>query len=656
MTQKYVVSTLATGFRFFPTVSHYSITLLLLSSMAYSSQISANFIDFAHLQQQTNSMHQEKIITLASSLQNNREHQHSRFIRDLNKNIRKKLNQIFPSKKAETVPIQPQLDIINATKKDKNQQVLTDSFIAEFALAQGNVPAALETYQQLVQDYNQPNLNERALKTALEYSDIDTALQISKKWVQGYPNDVPALFYLAHLSLKAGEYQTAIRTLDQILAIDDQADLEGILAGIYPENAEERQALFHTLQQLNKKDNPSVLVMLAGLDAQNGDYQAALKKVDKALKRRPQMSSFIILKANLYFASKRPDLALAWLDKNTTTQKTPDVGLYEVQYLVKNNQHKQALAKLQKMLLTWKNHEQLLFLAGVTSIDLKQAKLAEQYLSQLIHSHRYQDEANYYLAINAERQKQFDKANRYYLATDGNLYTVARKNMAKLYQKQNRSDEMIRLLTQERVSHPHQASFLYQLQVQLLKQNNQIALANQLLDEAIQQMPENTELIYEQVLILDPLLEQEKIQQRLDELLIIEPQNPVFLNAYAYTLARQNRDLDTAKKYAEQALADAPDQPAILDTLGYIAFLQNDFIRAIQYFEQAFSLNPSLTTGTRYAQALYMHGDHQRFAHILAELSKKYPQDKEVNQLKQLLLQSNLQDFSLQSESEGKPE
>lgn len=656
MTQKYVISMLAKGFRFAPTISHYSITLLLLSSMAYSSQISANFIDFAHLTQQTSSIHQEKIITLASSLQNNREQQHRRFIRDLNKNIRKKLNQIFPSKKAEVVPIQPQLDIINATQKNKNQQALTDSFIAEFALSQGNVPVALETYQQLVKDYNQPNLNERALKTALEYSDIDTALNISKHWVEGYPNDVPALFYLAHLSLKAADYQIAIRTLDQILALDDQADLEGILAGIYPENNTERQALYTTLQQLNKKDNPSVLVMLAGLDAQNGDFQAALKKVDKALKRRPQMSSFIILKANLYFASKRPDLALAWLDKNTTTQKTPDVGLYEVQYLVKNNQHKQALAKLQKMLLTWKNHEQLLFLAGVTSIDLKQAKLAEQYLSQLIHSQRYQDEANYYLAINAERQKQIDKAIRYYLATDGNLYTVARKNMAKLYSKQNRSDEMVRLLTQERVSHPHQASFLYQLQVQLLKQNNQIALANQLLDEAIQQMPENTELIYEQVLILDPFIDQEKIQQRLDELLIIEPQNPVFLNAYAYTLARQNRDLDTAKKYAEQALADAPDQPAILDTLGYIAFLQNDFIHAIQYYEQAFERNPSLTTGTRYAQALYMHGDHDRFAKILLELSKKYPQDKEVNQLKQLLLQSNSQDFSLQSESEGKPQ
>ncbi|MFB2588176.1 tetratricopeptide repeat protein [Acinetobacter sp. c1-l78] len=677
------------------TVPLYSSIFLSLGSMAYSSQISANMIEFAKidtnfaqnvpskvLRYKDRFLHQRHFsLKLAQKLlkqptfkakQKNTTTQRQGNLNRHGTLVKHHLRQ-SPSQKAlilaqlnnqkttdnlaaqslsqqsQTMIFDPNLlteqftihllsedNAPNQTRVLDTSGALLPTFAAEFALAQGNIPEALRTYQSVVEQYNLPDLNERALKTALEYSDIDSALNISKRWVEGYPDDVPAMFYLAHLSLKAGEYKTAIKTLEQILTLDENADLEGILAGIYPDSDEERKALFDALKQINKKDNPSVLVMLAGLEAQNGEYDSALRKVDSALRQRPHVSSFVILKANLYFASNRPDLALAWLDKSTPYQKTPDVGLYEVQYLVKNNQHKTALAKLQKMLKSWPENERLLFLAGVTSIDLKQAKSAENYLSKLTTSGRYQDDANYYLGINAERLKEYDKAIEYYLAADGNLYTASRKNLAKLYLAQDRSGEMIRLLTQERVSHPHQASFLYQLQVQLLKQNGQGDIANQLLDEAIQQMPENTELIYEQVLLLDPLHDKEKLKQRLDTLLVIEPDNPVFLNAYAYTLARQNRQWADAKRYAEQALSIAPDQASILDTLGYIAFLQNDYAAAVDYLAQAFQNSHSVSIGVRYAHALYMHGEHDKFDKVLDELIQNYPLDKDVQQLQLL--------------------
>jgi tetratricopeptide (TPR) repeat protein len=519
-----------------------------------------------------------------------------------------------------------------------NNSAFLAVFTAEFALAQHNVAQSLDTYQDLVMVYNLPNINQRALEVALEVNDISAALDIAKRWHQRYPTDVPAMFYLAHLALRAQQYTLAAHTLDQILSLDANADLEGILDGIYPESIADRQALLLALNHINQHHHPSLLVMVAGLEAQNEQYGSALSKVNAALQQRPNVASFIILKANLLFASNQPTQALKWLDSNSLKQSSSDVGLFEVQYLIRQNQTLTALSKLKTLLGKWPTDEQLQFLAGITSIDLKQYEQAESYLAALQHADNYRDQANYYLAVNAERKKDFVDAIELYKAVDGHFYTVSRKNLVAIYLAANNSGDAIRFLTQERVSHPHQASFLYQLQAQILDTINQKPRAIALLDEAIQQMPDDAELIYAQVLLFDPFLDKDRLDQALNKLLDIEPNSPTFLNAYAYTLALQNRKLDIARKYAEKALSYAPQQASILDTLGYIAFLQNDLATAVKALAEAYALSPNLSIGLRYAKALYISGDMSGFKSLCQTLQKNYPHDPEVMELLHLLL------------------
>lgn len=530
-----------------------------------------------------------------------------------------------------------QIYAINSITTIENEAFLP-VFIAEFALNRGDHHHALSTYYSLVENYNLPTLNERALEIALQIQDIESALNIARLWREQYPNDVPAMFYLAHIALKANQYTLAATTLDRILHIDPNADLEGILAGIYPESTTARQALLQELNKINMKNNPSILVLIAGLEAQNGDFENALKKVNTALRKSPNTPSFIILKANLYFAAGNQKEAFDWLEKSRKQQQKPDVGLFYIQHLIREQQYELALKTLESMLKKWPNHEQLLFLAGITSIDLKKFDLAEKHLDKLLHSENYQDQAHYYLAVNAERNQDFAKAIALYKATDGNFYTVSRKNLVALYLAHNDAADAIRLLTQERISHPHQASFLYQLQAQTLKQTNQTAKAIELLDEALTQLDDDAELLYTQVLLFDPFKDRDRLEVALNKLLEIEPNSPTFLNAYAYTLALQNRKLDTARHYAELALQFAPKQASILDTLGYIAFLQNDFDVAVKNLGEAYMLAPSLSIGLRYAKALYVHGDIEKFSILCEQLTLNFPNSADVQQLQQLLI------------------
>ena len=125
-------------------------------------------------------------------------------------------------------------------------------------------------------------------------------------------------------------------------------------------------------------------------------------------------------------------------------------------------------------------------------------------------------------------------------------------------------------------------------------------------------------------------------------MLTLEPNSPTYLNAYAYTLALQNRRLKEARQYAELALSYAPEQASILDTLGYIAFLQNDFETAAKVLGQAYQLSHNVNIGLRYAKALYMQGALREFSDVLQQLKQNHANAPQLQQLDTLILPSHV--------------
>ena len=520
-----------------------------------------------------------------------------------------------------------------------NSAATTQSMLAEFALIYDDVPTALHNYTVLAIKSNSPALKQRALDIALEHDDLKAALNIATHWVVQEPSDIPALFYLTHIALQAHEYELAAESLDKILSHDPSADLAKILAGIAPESTRDRATLANALKQSKAKDNPSILLILAALEAQNGHLESALATINRALKKRPKASNIILMKANLLNALGNEAATRKWYSKASRQQKSNlEIRLAEVKYLIKINDSALALSKLEKILKQWPHAEEALFIAGLTSIDLQAYERAERYLVELRGSSQYQNDAYYYLAVNAERKQFYETAKSYYRLVDGSLYAVSRQNMINIYSQQQRLHEALRFLTQERVNYPQHASFLYQAQAEILKQLGNKKAAIRLLDEAMQHIEDDPELIYAQVLLLDAFTQRDRLDQLLTLLLDIDPNNPAYLNAYAYTLALQNRRLSEAQRYAELALELAPDQASILDTLGYITYLKNDFNTATRILARAYQLNGSLGIGARYARALYMQGDLASFKAVLQQLQQKYPNDPQLEPLSSLLL------------------
>lgn len=515
---------------------------------------------------------------------------------------------------------------------------LQQSMVAEFALEYGQPKIALQNYTHLAIHTDSTTAKQRALNVTLEENDLENALKIVQHWVKQDPKDVPALFYLAHISLKTHKYRLTAATLDTILSLDADSDLAEILAGISPDTPQDRQTLLNALRQSKAQNNPAILVLIANLEAQNNELEQALKDVQKALIKKPYVASFILLKANLLEATGNTKATEDWYAYSSYNHKSSyEVRIAEAKYLIKIGKPELALKRLEKIINSFPKSDEAIFIAGLTSIDLKQYDIAENFLLQLNNSSQYQNDAAYYLAINAERKQHYETAITYYRLVDGSLYTVSRRNLINIFYKENKLSDALRFLTQERVNYPQHASFLYQLQADILKKMNNKPAAIELLNEAIHNLPDDPDLIYAQVILLDPYQQRDLLEQDLNKLLAIDPNNPAYLNAYAYTLALQNRRLSDARKYAEQALQNAPDQASILDTYGLVAFLQNDYKSAIPALEKAFEQNKNASTGIRLAQALLLNGENKKFNQIATRLQHDFSNDPQLEQLKTLI-------------------
>lgn len=96
--------------------------------------------------------------------------------------------------------------------------------------------------------------------------------------------------------------------------------------------------------------------------------------------------------------------------------------------------------------------------------------------------------------------------------------------------------------------------------------------------------------------------------KQFEAVLLAQPKNPVALNNLAIAYQMQNDP--RATEFAERAYGVAPDNGAILDTLGWLLLGRGDTKRAVTLLEQASRLLPEqVEVRFHYAQALLKAGD-----------------------------------------------
>lgn len=207
--------------------------------------------------------------------------------------------------------------------------------------------------------------------------------------------------------------------------------------------------------------------------------------------------------------------------------------------------------------------------------------------------------------------EQYQKA----LKLDDQVYAVWEQTI-NIETLMGRYADAVRLADDALTIYPNQASLHYYSAYALFKSGKaDAALAN--LKLAVQ-LDSDNKALQAQVFALqgDIYINQNNFNQAkisFEKALVLEPENYLIMNNYAYYLALRNDDLTKASAYAKRAAEAMPGNSSIADTYAFILFKQEKYDLAQQWIEKALE-NNSNKDGVyleRYGDILYLRGNKE---------------------------------------------
>jgi tetratricopeptide (TPR) repeat protein len=112
--------------------------------------------------------------------------------------------------------------------------------------------------------------------------------------------------------------------------------------------------------------------------------------------------------------------------------------------------------------------------------------------------------------------------------------------------------------------------------------------------------------------------------------LTLEPSQPDVLNYLAYSWLTMNKSLDKAREYLEIASEQRPEDPHIMDSVGWAYFLTGDFKTAVEKFEQAVEMLPDDATVNEHLGDAYWRIGRETEARYQWERALTFNPEKEV--------------------------
>jgi tetratricopeptide (TPR) repeat protein len=139
-------------------------------------------------------------------------------------------------------------------------------------------------------------------------------------------------------------------------------------------------------------------------------------------------------------------------------------------------------------------------------------------------------------------------------------------------------------------------------------------------------------------ILLDSVGRRAEAKPIYEQVVRLQPDNPMALNNLAFIKAEEGTDLDQAMSYAQRAKQKVPQDPNISDTLGWIYIKKNLSDEAVRLFRELVTKSPNNST-YRYhlAMALFQKGDRASAKDECQTALKNNPSKEEQSKIKELL-------------------
>jgi tetratricopeptide (TPR) repeat protein len=432
---------------------------------------------------------------------------------------------------------------------------------------------------------------------------------------------------------------------DQARAGADKSDVAGFvarragggdagliaLAALLLESSDATSVLAAMSSTLESAQNdPESLSLLGDLALSAYDAQRAEHYAKQALERDPNDFAAKRVLARAYVI--RGDATKAIATARESIQADPAHSTFElVEVLIaldRTEEAHQELERLRGAQVPAADIDRRLALLAFEAGDLKEA---QQRFSELASSGQAAEASLLYLADIAARQGDIDGAiSGYRRLYDSSVALQARSRAAALLLGRGDHKEALTLLDDYATEHPESEFDLTLAKAHLLADHGEADAGVELLTVALDKHPKHPSIEYERATILEQGGHVHDSVEALQHLLTERVDDPTLLNALGYTLADHNMELAKAESLIRRALLAMPDNPAALDSLGWVRFRQGDSKVALVTLERAYYISHDSEIAAHWGEAIWASGDHSGARKVWAAALAREPDSQQL--------------------------
>lgn len=486
--------------------------------------------------------------------------------------------------------------------------------VAEMA-GQRNAPGLAAThYLEAAALSRDPELAESATRYALLAGDEDKALLGALRWSSLAPDSIPPRELIARNHLRQGRLDALYAECTAILSRHPEGRDEGfrevaLLLSNDPAYADPALAV---MQRLVNDDLQSAAGHYAyGLLAVRvGRNELGIQQADAALRLERGWPEAYLLKIGAQVRAGQLVEARRTFDQ--ALGQSSDAVLLRIAYarlLLEAQQNEAAASQYREVLRIDGNNPDALYALALLALQARKPDEGHRYLLTLFESGQRRDEAAWFLAqIEEERGNYREAYNWYGAVTGGNRLVDAllRRGFA-LY----KSDGMARAqayLADLRRRDVELAARLYAAEAELYYEDGQPAQALQRYEAGLREFPEDLDLVYGRAMMRAELGQIPAAEQDLRAILQQQPEDARSLNALGYLLSNHSNRYQEAFELIDRAFKLTPEDPAVIDSMGWIQYRLGNLDRSLELLQEAFKRQPDPEIAAHLGEVLWQLG------------------------------------------------
>ncbi len=516
---------------------------------------------------------------------------------------------------------------------DLSPELLYQLMLAEVAGQRGKLDVAVYHYLEAARVSNDPKIIERATRIAVYARDSESALEAASMWVKVDPENFEAHQVAAAMHLRAGNTEAAQHHLEQIITLrgDGTQNTFMLITSLLSKERDKQRAL-DVMEQLieTRQDNPEALYAYSQLALLVGDLNKAEKAAKRVLDLKADWIQAHILYNNILHRQGKTTEALRRLSQ--ALEDYPDSVVLRDFYarrLVDEKQYDEAQKQFQILLEKSPDNTEAMYALGILTIHTKDLDTAEKHFSGLLQRGSRINEASYYLGQIEEQRGNIEAAiDHYSLVNDGQYLIEAQIRIAMLEARIGSLNDGRNRLRSINAPTADIEQRLFLAEGEMLRNAQMHQAAFDLYSEALAKMPNNISLLYARALTAEKVERVDVTISDLELILQSEPNNAQALNALGYTLVDRTARLKEGLAYIEKAYQLKPDDPAILDSMGWANYRLGRHEEALKYLKQAIAKLNDAEIAAHLGEVLWVMGEQEEARRVWDEAIRTTPSHK----------------------------